>query len=167
MLKSIFVLFAIIFSTLAFADNVDGYPIEQVSFNGVNFTMSQSDVSNKGYLCGFTKCEKNKNKDSVLFDNDKIKTIISKVDYKSTEKCSNIMNDIAQSISNKYELYQTYNHKALRAPNRVARIIQTTAGTVELMVTCVNDEYYDDVVTISTVMKYISLPSQNFSASLN
>lgn len=164
MLKSICVFLAMIFSTFSFAD---GFPIKQVSFNGINFTMNLSDVSREGYSCGFNKCEKNKKKDSVLFDSDKMKTIISKVDYKSTTKCSDIMSDIDQSITKKYELYQSYNHKALRAPNQVARVIQTTAGTVNLTVSCINNEYYDDVVTISTKMDYIGLPSKNFAASLN
>lgn len=162
MFKSLVVFVVMLFSSLGFAD---GFPLNQVSFNGINFTMSFSDVSGKGFLCDFKKCKKDKN--TLIFDNEHMKSMSFKVDYNSDLTCNDFSNDAEKSISAKYGFYQSYNHKALRAPHRVSRIINTDAGSVEMTVTCINNEYYDGVTTVYTRFKYVGLPGSDFSASLN
>lgn len=161
MFKSLVVFFVMIFSSFGFAN---GFPLNQVSFNGINFTMSFADVARNGFMCDFKKCEKDKN--MITFDNEKMKSMAFKVNYESDLTCDEFSNDIEKSISDQYGSYQSYNFNELRSPHRVSRIIKTDAGPVEMTVNCTRNEYYDGVTTVYTKFKYIGLPVSDFSGSI-
>lgn len=163
MLKFLVVFVAMIFSVIVSAASI---PMNKVSFNGIDFSMQWSALNARGYSCTVSKCYKDDM--DVTFEHNRMKRIVSKVQYSSKLDCEKMIEGINDSIYKRYILEQNYNpaHTDRMDLTKTSRIINSDGGKITMNVSCVVGERYAGISTITTEMYFTDLPVNVFSASI-
>lgn len=163
MFKPLVIFVAMLFSAIVSAASI---PMNKVSFNGIDFSMSWSSLNARGYDCTVSRCYKDDM--NVIFEHEKMKQIVSTVQYSSKLDCEKMIEGINDSIFKRYLVEQNYNPTGpgRAEPNKTSRIINSDGGKITMNVSCAVGERYAGVSTITTEMYFTDLPVNIFAASL-
>jgi hypothetical protein len=163
MFKSLVVFVAMIFSAIVSAASI---PVENVSFNEINFSMDWSSLNSRGYDCTVSRCYKGDM--DVTFEHNRMKTIVNKVRYSSNLDCAKMIDGINDSIYKRYLTEQNYNPIGIERPDptQTSRTINSSVGKITMNVVCKSGDPSNNISTITTEMYFTDLPVHVFAASL-
>lgn len=163
MFKPLVIFVAMLFSAIASAASI---PMNKVSFNGIDFSMGKSALTARGYSCMGEECHKDDL--SVTFEHEKMKRMVSNVEYRSELDCEKMIVGINDSIFKRYLVEQNYNPTGPGRDDssKTSHIINSDGGKITMNVQCSVGKRYVGVSTITTEMYFTDLPVNIFAASL-
>lgn len=151
MKQSILFFFISLFSIQSFANELN---LNEVVFDDVNFSMLIKDVPKKYYYCTFYYCKKDNT--TIYFENDKMSSILNKVDYRQKVNCKSNLDNTNGYLLNKYKKNLTslnYNN------NTIVYNIKTSSGIINLNIKCEYNGYYENLTRITTHLTFTDKPS--------